>query len=55
MIEQFNIQRGNPVLKHIRNIPWEFGDVIPDYVLGQASCALFLRYIFTYSFSVKSN
>lgn len=36
-------QRGNPVLKFIRNVPWEFGDVVPDYVLGQSSCALFLR------------
>ncbi|XP_053463086.1 DNA excision repair protein ERCC-1 [Nycticebus coucang] len=35
-------QRGNPVLKFVRNVPWEFGDVIPDYVLGQSACALFL-------------
>ncbi|XP_017600473.1 PREDICTED: DNA excision repair protein ERCC-1, partial [Corvus brachyrhynchos] len=35
-------QRGNPVLKFIRNVPWEFGDIVPDYVLGQSSCALFL-------------
>uniref|UniRef100_A0A8C5TPL0 ERCC1-like central domain-containing protein n=1 Tax=Malurus cyaneus samueli TaxID=2593467 RepID=A0A8C5TPL0_9PASS len=37
------VQRGNPVLKFIRNVPWEFGDIVPDYVLGQSSCALFLR------------
>lgn len=36
-------QRGNPVLKFVRNVPWEFGEVIPDYVLGQSTCALFLR------------
>ncbi|KAK1330075.1 hypothetical protein QTO34_010261 [Cnephaeus nilssonii] len=36
-------QRGNPVLKFVRNVPWEFGDVVPDYVLGQSTCALFLR------------
>ncbi|NP_001399340.1 DNA excision repair protein ERCC-1 isoform c [Mus musculus] len=35
-------QRGNPVLKFVRNVPWEFGEVIPDYVLGQSTCALFL-------------
>ncbi|XP_065715546.2 DNA excision repair protein ERCC-1 [Patagioenas fasciata] len=35
-------QRGNPVLRFIRNVPWEFGDIGPDYVLGQSSCALFL-------------
>uniref|UniRef100_A0A8C5X424 ERCC1-like central domain-containing protein n=1 Tax=Malurus cyaneus samueli TaxID=2593467 RepID=A0A8C5X424_9PASS len=32
------VQRGNPVLKFIRNVPWEFGDIVPDYVLGQSSC-----------------
>ncbi|KAM9851072.1 DNA excision repair protein ERCC-1 [Aulostomus maculatus] len=35
-------QRGNPVLKFVRSVPWEFGDVVPDYVLGQTTCALFL-------------
>lgn len=32
------------MLKHIRNVPWEMGDIIPDYVLGPSTCALFLRY-----------
>ena len=32
------------MLKHIRNVPWEIGDIIPDYVLGPSTCALFLRY-----------
>lgn len=36
-------QRGNPVLQFVRNVPWEFGEVQPDYVLGQSTCALFLR------------
>ncbi|CAH2321384.1 DNA excision repair ERCC-1 isoform X1 [Pelobates cultripes] len=35
-------QRGNPLLKHLRNVPWEFGDIVPDYLLGDSSCALFL-------------
>ncbi|KAH0631651.1 hypothetical protein JD844_006087 [Phrynosoma platyrhinos] len=35
-------QRGNPILKFIRNMPWEFGEVVPDYVLGQSTCSLFL-------------
>lgn len=37
------LQRGNPILKFVRSVPWEFGDVVPDYVLGQTTCALFLR------------
>lgn len=35
-------QRGNPVLKFIRNVPWEFGEVKADYVLGQTTVALYL-------------
>ncbi|KAM4794961.1 DNA excision repair protein ERCC-1-like [Rhinophrynus dorsalis] len=35
-------QRGNPLLKHLRNVPWEFGDIAPDYLLGETCCALFL-------------
>ncbi|XP_062891134.1 DNA excision repair protein ERCC-1 isoform X2 [Mobula hypostoma] len=35
-------QRGNPVLKFIRNVPWEFGEVNADYVLGPCTCALYL-------------
>ncbi|XP_038069536.1 mating-type switching protein swi10-like [Patiria miniata] len=35
-------QKGNPILKHIRNIPWEFGDIVPDYVMGRTACALYL-------------
>lgn len=29
-------------MKHIRNVPWEFGSIVPDYVMGVANCALFL-------------
>lgn len=35
-------QRGNPLLKHIRNVPWEFSEIEPDYVIGKSACALFL-------------
>ncbi|KAG0474948.1 hypothetical protein HPP92_014634 [Vanilla planifolia] len=39
-------QKGNPLLKHIRNVRWVFADVVCDYLLGQSSCALYisLRY-----------
>lgn len=39
-------QTGNPVLKYIRNVRWVFGDIVPDYLLGQSTCALYisLRY-----------
>ncbi|XP_055633789.1 DNA excision repair protein ERCC-1 [Toxorhynchites rutilus septentrionalis] len=39
-------QRGNPLLKSIQNIPWEYDDIVPDYVVGATSCILFisLRY-----------
>jgi DNA excision repair protein ERCC-1 len=35
-------QKGNPILKEIKNQAWEFGDIDPDYVLGTTTCALFL-------------
>lgn len=35
-------QQGNPMLKHIRNVRWQFGDIAPDYQLGQSAAALFL-------------
>ncbi|KAJ1387458.1 RuvA domain 2-like [Sesbania bispinosa] len=39
-------QKGNPLLKHIRNVKWTFADIVCDYLLGQSSCALYisLRY-----------
>jgi DNA excision repair protein ERCC-1 len=35
-------QKGNPILTHIRSIPWEYSDIPADYLLGQTTCALFL-------------
>ncbi|KAJ0015058.1 hypothetical protein Pint_19981 [Pistacia integerrima] len=37
-------QKGNPLLKYIRNVRWAFADVICDYLIGQNSCALYLRF-----------
>ena len=29
-------QRGNPILKSIRLVPWEFSDtIVPDYLIGK--------------------
>ncbi|KAJ8869396.1 hypothetical protein PR048_030972 [Dryococelus australis] len=35
-------QRGNPLLKAICNVPWEYSEIVPDYVMGKTTCALFL-------------
>jgi DNA excision repair protein ERCC-1 len=36
-------QRGNPILKHVRNVPWRYSDTLtPDYSMGRNSCALYL-------------
>ena len=35
-------QRGNPLLNNITGYPWEFGECLPDYVLGETTCALYL-------------
>lgn len=35
-------QRGNPLLKSVTQVPYEYADIVPDYVLGATTCALFL-------------
>mmetsp|Transcript_10437 Transcript_10437/g.23184 ORF Transcript_10437/g.23184 Transcript_10437/m.23184 type:complete len:401 (-) Transcript_10437:1037-2239(-) len=35
-------QRGNPILAHIRNVPFKFSTMVPDYILAPTRCALFL-------------
>ena len=35
-------QKGNPVLNSIRSLPWEYGDIPSDFVLGNTTCAFFL-------------
>ncbi|KAI3882072.1 hypothetical protein MKX03_006282 [Papaver bracteatum] len=35
-------QKGNPLLKYIRNVRCVFADVVCDYLLGPNSCALYL-------------
>ncbi|KAG5618511.1 hypothetical protein H5410_018335 [Solanum commersonii] len=39
-----NRQKGNPLLKHIRNVRWTFADIVCDYLLGPNTCALYLRF-----------
>ncbi|CAI6090310.1 unnamed protein product [Clonostachys chloroleuca] len=38
-------QRGNPILTFIRAMGWEYSDIPADYVMGQTTCALFLRFV----------
>ncbi|PTU17642.1 hypothetical protein P175DRAFT_0511877 [Aspergillus ochraceoroseus IBT 24754] len=35
-------QKGNPILNHMKLLPWEYVDIPADYVIGGTSCALFL-------------
>lgn len=35
-------QKGNPILNHVRLLPWEYADIPADYVLGATTCAFFL-------------
>jgi len=35
-------QKGNPILNHVKSLPWEYSDIPSDYVLGATTCALFL-------------
>jgi len=36
------VLKGNPLLKFITNVLWEYSDIVPDYVMGKTTCALFL-------------
>lgn len=29
-------------MQAIRNVPWEYAEIVPDYVMGKTCCALFL-------------
>jgi DNA excision repair protein ERCC-1 len=35
-------QKGNPILNHVKQVPWEYSDIPCDYVVGATTCALFL-------------
>jgi len=35
-------QKGNPVLLNIRNIAWEYSNIVPDFQVGETSCVLYL-------------
>lgn len=36
-------QKGNPILKHVRNVQWKYSDtLVPDYCMSRNSCAFFL-------------
>jgi DNA excision repair protein ERCC-1 len=35
-------QRGNALLKYVRNVPWAYSQMVPDYVWSATRCALFL-------------
>lgn len=39
------MQKGNPIIAHIKNVPWELGDIVPDYQLGATTGLLFLRFV----------
>ena len=35
-------QRGNVLLKFIRNVPYQYSEIVPDFIMGPNRCALFL-------------
>eukprot|EP00050_Salpingoeca_kvevrii_P021501 m.111527 g.111527 ORF g.111527 m.111527 type:complete len:324 (+) comp9376_c0_seq1:110-1081(+) len=35
-------QKGNPLLKAIKNVSWEYREIAADYMMGPSICALFL-------------
>ncbi|KAF8821147.1 Dna repair protein rad10 subfamily protein [Cardiosporidium cionae] len=49
-------QQGNPLLQHIRNVPYEFSNIIPDYLVGKYAAVLFisLKYHRLYPMYIKA-
>jgi DNA excision repair protein ERCC-1 len=35
-------QKGNPILGLIKTFPWDYEDIVPDYVVGESNAVLFL-------------
>eukprot|EP01068_Selenidium_serpulae_P010446 Selendium_serpulae@DN5466_c0_g1_i1.p1 len=35
-------QKGNFVTGHIRNVPFEYANILPDFLIGKVDCALFI-------------
>lgn len=35
-------QQGNPLLKHIKQVRWQYADIVPDYMVGATTALLFL-------------
>ena len=35
-------QRENPMIAHIRNVPYQYSTMVPDYIFAPTQCALFL-------------
>ena len=35
-------QQGNPIISHIRNVPFKLSTMVPDYIMSPLRCALFL-------------
>lgn len=53
------VQKGNPLLTHVRNVGWEYGDIVPDYQVGATTGVLYLRYalylsVFKQNLTVRS-
>jgi DNA excision repair protein ERCC-1 len=36
-------QEGNKVLEHLRNVAWQYSDIVPDYQVGLTTGVLYLR------------
>ncbi len=37
-------QRGNGILRYMRNVPFAYAKIVPDYIVGPNRCALFLSF-----------
>lgn len=41
-------QKGNPLIDHIRNVAWEYSDILADYQVGATTGVLYLRLVWNF-------
>lgn len=48
------VQKGNPIMDHLKSVPWKFDDILADFEVGRTTGVLFLRCGLTVTFEVHN-
>ena len=42
-VRKLIFHEGNPIISYMKNVAWEYGDILSDYQVGATSGVLYLR------------